>query len=140
MDEEDNANASLDNEEEVDKIQLEIQNATRGAEKVSCRQSRKMNSDDDKLIRTLKNITTQDCETTLHELGEDSLFLVSLVLEMHMVSADRKLKLKSNIIAAICHTQQTQQYWSQLIQYPGPVSYTHLVGIIIIQFFILIIG
>lgn len=56
------------------------------------------------------------------ENDEDRLFLLSLVKELHKVPADRKLKLKQDIIYIICQAQRMYQQWPQHLQHQTPPS------------------
>ncbi|XP_063591556.1 uncharacterized protein LOC134768664 [Penaeus indicus] len=57
------------------------------------------------LVHVLKKILKEG-EALPSEKDEDRLFLLSLVSELHKVPADKKLKLKSDIITAIAQAQQ----------------------------------
>lgn len=106
VDEEPTTNAGLNTRKEVRKVQEETQKEDE-IEKSSDRQSRKRaNDEEDELIQVLKKKILQG-EKPSGENDEDRLFLLSLVSELHKVPADKKLKLKFDIIAAIYQAQQT---------------------------------
>lgn len=106
VDEEPTANAGLNTRKEVRKnVKEETQKDE--IENSSDRQSRKRaNDEEDELIQVIKNKILQG-EKPSAENDEDRLFLLSLVSELHKVPADKKLKLKFDIIAAIYQAQQT---------------------------------
>lgn len=62
--------------------------------------------EDDEFMQVVKKKIPRD-ENASSEDDEDRLFLLSLTSELRKVPAERKLKLKSNIILAISEAQQT---------------------------------
>ena len=91
-----------DNEnEDVEDLGQDMQ--TYETEKRPHNQSRKTKNDE--LIELLKKKAIHENQRAASENNEDRLFLLSLVTELHKVPADRKLKLKHDIIATICQAQ-----------------------------------
>lgn len=85
-------------------------------------QSRKTKNTDDELIELLKKKALHENQRAISENDEDRMFLLSLVTELHKVPADRKLKLKQDIIGTICQAQQMHQQWPQHLQHQTPPS------------------
>lgn len=107
--------------EEVQELGQETQKEDRATEKRSPRQYRKrVSREDDELDQVLRKKVLQKCKRPSEENDEDRMFLLSLVSELHRVPVNRKLKLKSDIIAVISKAQQ----WPQHIQQQTPS--THL--------------
>lgn len=82
-----------------------------GISKSKSKSNKKLRKDEDNLIEILKKkIVTE--EETHDEKHEDKLFLLSLVSEINKVPPERRLKLRSDIIAAIAAAQTpiTQQW------------------------------
>nr|XP_027237922.1 uncharacterized protein LOC113829043 [Penaeus vannamei] len=103
------ATASMDSEHEVvQDISQGLQKEDWEAERPRSRFLRKRPNieEEGKLVQILKKILKEG-ETSPSEKDEDRLFLLSLVSELHKVPADKKLKLKSDIITAIAEAQQT---------------------------------
>lgn len=119
VDEELPANVSLKNE----KVQEMAQERKKdmAAERCSIRQNRKrVNREDDEFVQIHRKKVFQKCKRLPEESDEDRMFLLSLVSELHRVPVNRKLKLKSDIIAVISRAQQ----WPEHIQHQTPL--THL--------------
>lgn len=106
LDEDPTKNAGLNTRKDVWKrVHEETQKDE--IEKRSDRQSKKRaNEEEGELIQVLRKKILQG-ENPSGENDEDRLFLLSLVSELHKVPADKKLKLKFDIIAAIYQAQQT---------------------------------
>lgn len=122
---------SLENENEnAQDISCEIQTKETGvAKEQRHNQSRKRkNSDDDELDEVLKTRIVEESQQASLDNDEDRLFLLSLVSELRKVPVDRKLKLKSDIIAAISQAQQVCQaataHTVSSTSYFSPISIT----------------
>lgn len=112
-----------DGNEDVQEEDLETQKETRETEKRHKLSRTRKSSDDDEHNEVLKGKILRENQQASIETNEDKLFLLSLASELQKVPADRKLKVKTDIMSTIEQAQQVNQQWPQYPQYPTPPVY-----------------
>lgn len=113
--------------EEGQEISPEMQDQSGLTEKrLQNRPKKRGNSDDSELIQALKNKILHESKQASDENDEDRMFLLSLVSELHKVPADRKLKVRSDIISTITQAQQVYQQCPPQYQTPPTYHTPHL--------------
>lgn len=81
--------------------------------------SKKRSGNDHELIEVLKKkIASEDKPRVFDETDEDKLFLLSMLTEIHKVPAEKKLKLRADMISLVAAAQTpvhcVQQGWQQM--------------------------
>ncbi|XP_066939604.1 uncharacterized protein [Macrobrachium rosenbergii] len=122
MDEETNQDNEHEDSQELGQ-EMQTWETEKRPGKRSHNQSRNIKSTDDELIELLKKKALRENQQATNENDEDRMFLLSLVTQLHKVPADRKLKLKQDIIATIYQAQQVYQQWPQDFQHQAPPRY-----------------